>query len=324
MNDTNKKILLRRRCFCRYASAMACGLFCKPLSAQPATAKAPSRSGASGFQLRYITGSSMYGCLPLSTILPEVKKTGAAHIDIWPRVHGNQREQMDAMGLDAFEALLKRHKVKLGMLTRYDLGPFRLKPEMAVARRFGARILICGGRGPVNLKGGELKSAVRAFAEKLKPHIEAAEAHGVVMGIENHGNNIIESPDSMRYLVDFTRSKHIGIALAPYHLPQDPKAIASLIKHLGAGLVHFYAWQHGMGCHKKLPDPQMHLQMPGRGAMDFKPILAALKAINYRGWTEIFMHPVPRGIPILPTAKAVTQAINRARRYLDDIARTLS
>jgi sugar phosphate isomerase/epimerase len=67
----------------------------------------------------------------------------------------------------------------------------------------------------------------------------------------------------------------------------------------------------------KLPKPQELEQMPGRGKLDFAPLLAALKEIDYQGWTEIFMHPVPRGIPILPTAAEVTAEINRARRYLE-------
>jgi sugar phosphate isomerase/epimerase len=57
--------------------------------------------------------------------------------------------------------------------------------------------------------------------------------------------------------------------------------------------------------------------MPGRGKLDFQPILAALKKIGYQGWTEIFMHPVPRGIPILETVPKITEEINRARSYLD-------
>jgi len=56
--------------------------------------------------------------------------------------------------------------------------------------------------------------------------------------------------------------------------------------------------------------------MPGRGDLDFTPLMAALRDIRYTGWTEIFMHPVPRGIPILKTTKAVTAEINRARKYL--------
>ena len=43
----------------------------------------------------------------------------------------------------------------------------------------------------------------------------------------------------------------------------------------------------------------------------------SLKEINYHGWTEIFMHPVPRGIPIHETAAEVTREINVARDYLE-------
>jgi sugar phosphate isomerase/epimerase len=80
----------------------------------------------------------------------------------------------------------------------------------------------------------------------------------------------------------------------------------------------FYAWQHGMGCMTKLPKEQELLQMPGRGELDFGPLLQALADVDYRGWTEIFMHPVPRGIPILDTTAAVTEEINRARTYLTE------
>ena len=111
-------------------------------------------------------------------------------------------------------------------------------------------------------------------------------------------------------------SPKLGVALAPYHLPQDERLLARLIEDLGPGLVHFYAWQFGRGCMEKLPKQQELQQMPGRGKLDFKPLLTALKRIDYRGLTEIFMHPVPRGIPILPAVEQVTVEINRARRYL--------
>lgn len=70
---------------------------------------------------------------------------------------------------------------------------------------------------------------------------------------------------------------------------------------------------------KKLPKAQELLQMPGRGELDFAPLLQALSDIRYDGWTEIFMHPVPRGIPILPTTSAVTQEINKSRQYLEEL-----
>ena len=275
------------------------------------------------FQLNYILASCMYGTLPLAEIAPEVKKIGAEHIDIWPRVHGNQREQVESMGNNAFAALLATHGVGLGISTRFDLGPFGLEEEMAFAQEFGASLIVTGSEGPKDLAGEELRAAVADFAEALKPHIAAAEKHGITISIENHGSALIESPDSMRWLIEFTNSPHLGIALAPYHLPDDAELVAQLIEDLGPGLALFYAWQHGMGCHEKLPKEQELMQMPGRGDLDFVPILSALKKTAFSGWTEIFMHPVPRGIPILDTAADVTDEINRARHYLDQLAQTV-
>ena len=275
------------------------------------------------FELNYILASCMYGTTPLAEIVPEVKKSGNEHIDIWPRVHGNQREQVEAMGNDAFAALLATHGVGLGISTRFDLGPFGLEEEMAFAREFGASLIVTGSKGPKGLVGEELRAAVTDFAKGLKPHIAAAEKHDITISIENHGSALIETPDSMKWLIEFTNSPHLGIALAPYHLPDDAQLVAKLIADLGQGLALFYAWQHGMGCHEKLPKEQELMQMPGRGSLDFSPILSALKKINYSGWTEIFMHPVPRGIPILGSTADVTDEINRARYYLDHLAQSV-
>ena len=103
------------------------------------------------FELNYILASCMYGTLPLAEIVPEVKKIGAAHIDIWPRVHGDQREQVESMGNDAFAELLATDGVGLGISTRFDLGPFGLAEEMAFAQEFGASLVVTGSKGPKGL-----------------------------------------------------------------------------------------------------------------------------------------------------------------------------
>jgi sugar phosphate isomerase/epimerase len=307
------RLWINRRVACHLMAGGLAGLAQGQLPGQPDTAPQSKKE----FRLRYVLSSSLYGTLPLETILPEVRQTGAEHIDIWPRVHGNQREQIDEMGLDRFSALLEQHQVKLGAITRFDLGPFRLGSELKLAQRLGGRLIVTGSSGPANAAGPELKAAVRAFIEKMKPHIEAAAQAQVTIGIENHANALIASPDSIRYFAELAPPSHIGIALAPYHQPQDPALLAQLIKELGAKLALFYAWQHGQGASKKLPKDQEMLQMPGYGPLDFRPLLDALRQIHYPGWTSIFMHPVPRGIPILPTPAEVTAAINKSRQYLE-------
>ncbi len=270
------------------------------------------------FAFKYMLPSCMYGYTDLSAILPEVAKIGAKMIDIWPKVHGNQREQLDELGEENFAALLKKHDVGLGCITQYKLGPFKLQDEMKLAKRLGCRLMVTGGEGPVGLMGSELKKAVGDFCEKMKPHLAVAEETHVTIAIENHAKNLIDSLDSLRWLAELRPSKNLAMALGPYHLPQDEKILADLIRELGGSIAMFYAWQHGNGAMQQQPKDQEVLQMPGRGKLDFVPIVKALRDIRYAGWTEIFMHPFPRGIPILETTDGVTAEINRARGYLSE------
>lgn len=275
----------------------------------------------SAFGLKYLAASCMYGYNDLASILPEVAKQGASAIDIWPKVHGNQREQLTEMGEDAFAALLKKHSVSLGCITQYKLGPFGLQDEMRLAKRFGCKTIVTGAVGPTKLTGPDLKKAVVSFVEQMKPHLAVAEETGVTIAIENHANNLIDSPDSLKYLLELRPSKHLGIALAPYHLPQDEKLLASLMQELMPALTVFYAWQHGEGCMTQMPKEKELLQMPGRGSLDFGPLLSVLKTNRFEGWTSIFMHPFPRGIPILEKVDEVTAEINRSRNYLEELLR---
>lgn len=279
----------------------------------------PQAGGAEPrFALNYLLSSAMYGNLPLAEIIAEVPKTGARHLDVWPRRHGTQREQMDEMGHDKVAALLEQHGVRLACITRYDLGPFKLQDEMLVLKKFGGKVLVTGGSGPVGLQGAELKRAVTEFVEKMKPHLARAGELGLTIAIENHGKNLIDSPDAIRWLAELGGDLPLGIELAPYHLPQDTELMAGLIRDLGPKLTVFLAWEHGMGCMKPMPKDEELQQMPGRGKLDFAPLMKALKETGYAGFTQIFMHPTPRGIPILPTAEETTAEINRAKAYLEN------
>lgn len=273
------------------------------------------------WKLNYLLASSMYGSLPLAEILPEVKKGGASAIELWPKKHGTQREEMDAMGHDKFAALLKAHGVGFGGTTRYDLGPFKLAEEIAVVKKFGGSFIVTGGAGEwKNVTPQQLKANVKDFVEKMKPHAALAAENGISIGIENHVNNLIDTPDSLKWLADDIRGiPGIGIALAPYHLPQDTKLLADLIKHIDQKMTLFYAWEHGKGCMKPMPKEEELQQMPGRGPLDWKPLLQALKETNFTGPTEIFMHPTPRGIPIMPTAAETTAEIVKAKQHLDSL-----
>ncbi|WP_298860569.1 sugar phosphate isomerase/epimerase [uncultured Gimesia sp.] len=299
--DFNKRVL---------GAAVSGGVLGKLFAAEANGSQKP-------FSLNYIVASCMYGTLPLETILQETPKTGARYLEIWAKRHGDQREQIDQLGVEKTKRLFDQYNVKLGSFTCFKYGLFNMQGEMDLVAQLDGDMVICNSGGPRGLKGAELKSAIKKFAEKLKPQVTAAEEKGVIIGLENHGGGLINDPDTQRWMMEALPSKHFGMALAPYHLAQNESEIAKLITDLGERLVHFQAWQHGMGCMKKLPKEQELLQLPGRGDLDFVPLLAALKKINYQSRTEIFMHPVPRGIPIHPTAEQVTAEINRSRAYLE-------
>lgn len=288
----------------------------------PVLARAAQREP---FRLRYILSSAMYGEMPLDVILPEVAKTGSEAIDIWCKVHGNQREQITTMGDEAFAALLARERVKLGVSTRYPLGPTGLQDEMRWLKKFGGGIIVTGSKGPREPQGAAAKTAMREFLELMKPHVAVAEETGVVIAIENHDKQLLYHPDSLRYFAELNRSRHLGVAFAPHHLHAWSDQIPALLRELGANQIPFmYFQEHSDGIRQKVAKEIEMRQLPGYGSLDYRPIVQALRDIRYAGYVEIFMHPTPRGIPILPTVAEITGAINRSRAYIEQCLREVA
>ena len=88
--------LITRRQFHASVSAMAAS----PLLQHPLRA-----DDTEPFSLKSIVGSCLYGSQYVGEILSEVCKTGALAINIRPKVHGNQREQMTDLGKEKFAVM---------------------------------------------------------------------------------------------------------------------------------------------------------------------------------------------------------------------------
>jgi sugar phosphate isomerase/epimerase len=304
--------------------------FCQSVALATASGMLRSARAAEGFKLNYIVSTPMYGYSPLADILPEVPKTGTVFVDIWPKIHGNQREQVDEMGVEKFRALLQSTGTKLGCSTRYDLTKLKgaemdaaFIKEIEFVASLGGSVIVTGIKGPKDAKGPELKAAVKTYVESLKPQLDAAAKHHVTLAIENHAGSMLSSPDSLRYLAEHCRGNSLGIAFAPHHLPQDGELQGKLIDELGDAVKFFYAQQEGKGSKVAQPINDELTQMPGRGPLDFAPLIRALAKHKFRGFTSIYMHPVPRGRIILPTIPEVTAEINKSRAYLDGIAASI-
>jgi sugar phosphate isomerase/epimerase len=142
---------------------------------------------------------------------------------------------------------------------------------------------------------------MKSFLEELKPQLELAEKYNSYLAIENHGQSLLDSIDSLKALVDLNQSPRLGIALAPFHLQARGESVPDAIVAVGTRLLFFYAWQY---------DPAMSLkQLPGLGPADCSPWLAALAQVGYRGFVNPFLHSEP------PPEQALT-ALARSRDYL--------
>ena len=305
-----------RRDFIRTAGSAAVlgGLIRGDLAA---AALAPTKTS---FRLKYVLSTNQYGTLPIADIVPQVQPAGCEGLDLWAGRWGNQREQVEALGHEKFASILKANKATVSCYTCMDPGFIKCEPHMRAMVKFGGNMIVAGfpggGPGAKDLRGDALKNAIRASAEKLKPIIAVAGELGVKLAIENHLNGLLEPPESMNLLVDVIQEKHVGVAFAPFHLPQDAALLGRLVGDLGERLFYFYAWQYGDGSGDIAPSKQKR-QLPGIGPLDFKPMLAALKRNKFDGWTSIFMHPTPRGSPLHSTPKEVTAELNKARAFLD-------
>lgn len=284
-----------------------------------ATNKA-AESTRAPFKLRYVLSTSLYGTLPIADILPEVHSTGSEALDIWAGRWGNQREQIDALGHEAFAELLKKHRTKVGTYTCMDPGFAKSEPHMRAMLKFGGDMIIAGfgggGAASKNLSGDELRRGIRAQVRALKPIIARAGELNVKLAIENHLGGLLASPDALKILVEEIPEQHVGVAFAPYHLPQDPEMLGRLAGDLGERILYFYAWQHGDGS-GDIPSDAQRKQLPGVGPLDFKPMLAALKRNRFNGWTSIFMHASPRGASLAPTPTGVSAHLNQSRDYIE-------
>jgi sugar phosphate isomerase/epimerase len=154
----------------------------------------------------------------------------------------------------------------------------------------------------MQVKLGELTTAMRAFFEKLKPQIDKAAETKVRLAIENHDSALLCTPDSFKAFVDLNPApQHVGLGVAPFHLQNIKASVEDVIRTAGSQLLFFYAWQSADGMN----------QLPGHGPADFVPWLRALAEINYRGYVNPFMHGHP-------TPEELSAGIGKACAYLKD------
>jgi sugar phosphate isomerase/epimerase len=247
-------------------------------------------------RLRLSTSSIHFKELPIEQACEQIARLGFEGIDIWCAY--DKCPHLDdvaaRLGSDGFKTLLARHKLKLFSFSVY-IGGYAKYAELL--GRAGGGVAIQGSAPPC--KPTELTAKMKSFLDDLKPLIELAEKHNSYLAIENHGNALLDAPDSFKAFTDLNRSPRLGLALAPYHLQAIGASVNEVIRIAGRQLFFFYAWQKQDGIS----------QLPGHGPTDFKPWLQALADADYRGYVNPFMHGHVE-------SEAMAAALGKSRAYL--------
>jgi len=234
--------------------------------------------------------------LPIEQACEQIAKLGFEAIDIWSAHAGCPHLDyvLNRLGPDGLKEVLAKYRLKLFAFSVYKGGYKRYAELLGKA---SGGVAVRGSAG--QCKPEELTTRMREFVESLKPLIELAEKYDSYLAIENHGNALLDSLDSLKAFLDINTSPRLGIALAPYHLQTIKASVPEAIRICGEQLFFFYAWQH-------YPDEK---QLPGIGPTDMTPWIGALADIRYRGYVNPFMHGHP-------AAEVMAANLAKSRDYL--------
>lgn len=157
------------------------------------------------------------------------------------------------------------------------------KRALTLAKQLGAKCITTEPGGPVG-PGESWKAALDLFVEMIKPVAEHAEKEGVELLVEPEPGLLIETCEQAEEFMKHMTSPAVGLNFDighQYCVGEDPavsvKRLAKYVKHvhledIAATRVH-------------------HHLIPGEGAIDFAPVLKAIKEIGYDGWITIELYP---------------------------------
>ena len=255
------------------------------------------------WRMRLSTSSIHFMELPIEQACERIARLGFEAIDIWSAHEGcpHLDDVAKRLGPDGLKKLLAKHQLKLFAFSVYRGGYARYAELLG---KVGGGVAIRGSTKAC--KPEELTIRMREFIDSLKPLAELAEEHNSYLAIENHGNALLCSPDSLKAFVDVNTSPRLGIALAPYHIQTLKASVPEAIRICGKQLFFFYAWQHYTGTE----------QLPGIGPTDMTPWMQALADVRYRGYVNPFMHGHLE-------SDVMEDSLARSRDYLKDCYKKL-
>jgi sugar phosphate isomerase/epimerase len=250
------------------------------LAAAAASAGGAHTTIAAEWPLRLSTSSILFWQFGIREACRRIARLGFQAVDIWSAfAHCTHLEEAKAnLGPAGTKKMLADSALGLCAITVYWSG---YAPFAEMLGQMGGGVVVRNSEATEKPSAG-VTANIKVFLESLKPEIELAEKYNGKIAVENHSGptRLLNRLDSFKAFVDLNRSRHVGIALAPYHVQRNQESVEDVVRTCGNQLLYFYAWQLGKGLD----------QLPGHGPVDCTPWLEALRAANYRGFLNVFMH----------------------------------
>lgn len=240
-------------------------------------AKRIAQAGYAGIEIMADVPHAWPACL-----LPEQK--AAIH-------HNLEQNQLQISNVNAFMMnAINDHRQKYwhpSWIEPYQ--PYRqvridhTRRALDLAKELGAPCITTEPGGPLE-PGQTFEEGLQLFCESLQPVADHAKAIGIPLLIEPEPGLLIETAAQYERFTKVFNHPGIGLNFDIGHMycvKDDPAtAIRQLAKHIRH--VHL----------EDIAATRVHHHLvPGEGAIDFGPIIQALREINYQGWITIELYP---------------------------------
>ena len=157
------------------------------------------------------------------------------------------------------------------------------KRALELAAELGAKCIQTEPGGPLP-EGMSRAEATAIFYEEFMPCVETAEKCGVDLLIEPEPDLLIETCEQFLEFMQKIDSPRVGLNFDLGHAFCVNDDILAWIPRLAAHTRHYHI--------EDIAATRVHHHLiPGEGAMDFPPILAAIRATGYTGFVTVELYP---------------------------------
>ena len=250
--------------------------------------------------MKFAICNEMFGERSFADTFSTIRKLGYTGVELAPFTFAPWAEAFDVRDVSAQRLVDIRtmaedaglEVVGLHWLLAKTSGFYLTSPDPTVRRRtaeylralaevcasLGGKIMVLGSPQQRNLLPGVTYDEAEAYAtEVLHGALSACAQYDVTIALEPlgpaEGDFMLNAKAGIR-LAELVGSPHCKLHLDVKAMASEGQPIADIIRDSRDWLVHFHA-----------NDP--NLLGPGMGEVDFRPIFAALKEINYNDWVSV-------------------------------------